>query len=428
MSFSHFPSRFHASIFRMWETVPAKRIAEALNLSQEVIEKVATDMGLPKQENMGEWDTKGYITTIRNLWYLLPYEQLLKVLGWTEERLAHVLKEEDFLYEKLGSFKPLCENITPPDTLSEEQERMLVGIKTTMKSYFTDVFHGEKPFCFFEQDEAVREGERTEVDDTIKMLFSYCGLYVDVLECDTAVSLPDALLAKYQSVGINAVWIHCCLYQLVEFPFNPERSKGWQDRQRRLKELVCRAESYGIKIFIYLNEPRSIPLDFFEQYPKMRGKTREHDAAICMSDPQVLNYLRESVYKLCSAVPEIGGFITITFGENLTHCKSKRLNIGIICQACKDYAPHHMALDIITAIYEESIRVNPRIKNIAWAHAWEVFLSDEQRYELIKVIPRDVIVMCTSEIPKPFCIGGVKGIAKEYSLAHPGPSELSAAS
>ena len=38
----------------------------------------------------------------------LPDEQLQKLLGWSEEKLAFHLREDDFLWIKLGSLKPSC--------------------------------------------------------------------------------------------------------------------------------------------------------------------------------------------------------------------------------------------------------------------------------------------------------------------------------
>ncbi len=51
----HFPSRFHAAVFRLWETVDVKRIALAIGTTEDIINKAATDMGLPKQRYTEKW-------------------------------------------------------------------------------------------------------------------------------------------------------------------------------------------------------------------------------------------------------------------------------------------------------------------------------------------------------------------------------------
>ncbi len=57
------------------------------------------------------------LTVIRRNWHLLPYDQLLALLGWTARQLAYTLREDDFLFIKLGSVKPPCEPLhlySPP--------------------------------------------------------------------------------------------------------------------------------------------------------------------------------------------------------------------------------------------------------------------------------------------------------------------------
>ena len=102
LELEHFPSRFHAAVFRLWETVSCQKLAEALGTTADVIKNTAEEMGLPEQKYIDKWEKRGYITTIKNAWHILPYEQLLTLLGWNEEQLATVLKEDDFLYIKLG--------------------------------------------------------------------------------------------------------------------------------------------------------------------------------------------------------------------------------------------------------------------------------------------------------------------------------------
>ncbi|MBR5880809.1 MAG: hypothetical protein IKZ16_03900 [Clostridia bacterium] len=91
MDLPHFPSRFHAAVFRLWETVPAERIAHSLALPLSAVQKAADEMGLPPQGDLSEWTARGYITTIRNAWHVLPYENLLPLLGWSEDQLATAL-------------------------------------------------------------------------------------------------------------------------------------------------------------------------------------------------------------------------------------------------------------------------------------------------------------------------------------------------
>ena len=98
----HFPTDFQAVIFRLWEMVPAKKIAEILNTSEQNIIISAENMGLNKQLHLDKWMERGYISILRAVWNLLPYEQICNLLDCNEEYLSYILKEDDYLGEKLG--------------------------------------------------------------------------------------------------------------------------------------------------------------------------------------------------------------------------------------------------------------------------------------------------------------------------------------
>lgn len=107
LEFSHFPTKHQAVIWRNWEMAPAKRLAAVLKTAEAEIVQAAREMGLRVPPVVDKkWLERGYITIIRNNWHLLPYEQLLQLLGWTPERLAYTLREDDFLWTKLGQLKP----------------------------------------------------------------------------------------------------------------------------------------------------------------------------------------------------------------------------------------------------------------------------------------------------------------------------------
>ena len=411
----HFPSHFHLAIFRLWETVSAEKIAITLDIPLNTVKKAAEDMGLKSQKYTEKWSNYGYITTIRNAWHLLPYEQLLPLLDMTEEQLAITLKEDDFLGTKLGGFKPYCEKIKP-EALNDLQKEKLKNIKNIMTSHFSDFFSQKAPFDFFND---VKMSFDSETTDNIRMIFSYCGLYANVLDKDINISFPDNLLKMYQSAGVNAVWIPAVLYQLVPFPFDKSYSDGFENRLNRLKELVLKASNYKIKVFLYLNEPRCMPMSFFEKHPKLKGRYNDSFGALCTSNPEILEYLRFGIRTLCEAVPDLGGFFSINCSENLTHCKSS--DSGTKCEKCKDIPTEKIIADILTAISEESRKVNPKIKTIAWDWEWDYFMSKEQIKTLIDFLPKEIIIQSNSEKQKPFSVGGITSNVNEYSMSVPGP-------
>lgn len=415
----HFSSRLHAAVFRLWECVPAERIACALGLELSYIQDVANSMGLPAQKVCADWMTRGYITVIRNAWHVLPYENLLRLLNWSEEQLANVLKEDDFFGEKLGGYKPYCEPIVPVE-LDGAQTEQLSRIRTLTKQHFADLFEGAAPFDFFR---AVREqGTPAKETEGLRMIYSYCGLYATALDRDISLSYPDALLASYRDMGVNAVWLPAVLYQLVPFPFDESYSKGWQQRQARLRELIGRAAKYGIKVYLYLNEPRCMPNAFFDAHPELLGRRDADYSALCTQHPAVMAYLRSSVRTLCQSVPGLGGFFVITCSENLTHCKSK--TVGEECPVCRDIPIENLVSQVLCAISEESRAVDPAIRTIAWTWAWDDFMTEQQMRACIDMLPPEMIIQSNSEALLPFERGGVRGQVRDYSISIPGPAPL----
>ncbi len=105
----HFPDRVAAFVWRNWNAVEPAKLAAILGTSVENVQAIADSMGLPPTTAVPpEMKTRGYITLLRRNWHLLPYDQLLQLVEMTPERLANSLREDDFLWIKLGSLKPAC--------------------------------------------------------------------------------------------------------------------------------------------------------------------------------------------------------------------------------------------------------------------------------------------------------------------------------
>jgi len=263
----------------------------------------------------------------------------------------------------------------------------------------------------------------------MRCIYPYSASYMNMLEDDAEIYLPDSLLNEYARVGVNAVWLPVLLYQLVEFPFAPEFSSGKEKRLSNLRNIVSRAAKYSIKIYLYLNEPRNMPLSIFENRPQMKGLQRGDNACLCVQDPEVTAYLTNGMETLCKSVPELGGFFFITQSENLTHCKSKPYQEGdIICDKCKDVPVNKLVQTVIAALSEGIRRGGPHMKAIFWDWAWKQpyhGFSPEQVEECIRSLPENTILMCQRESGIEICRGGVPIITGDYAISVDG---LSAAS
>ena len=253
------------------------------------------------------------------------------------------------------------------------------------------------------------------------MIYAFSGLYQRAFDIDSEEFLPDDQLKAYQELGINGIWTQGILSQLAEFPFDPAVSAGYEERLRRMRAMTERLDKYGIKLYLYINEPRYMPLSFFEKHPDIRGHIRGNGACLCTSTEKVQNYLKDSIESICRAVPLIGGFFTITRSENLTNCysHSDSKTRPCTCPRCKDRSMGEVIGELMGCFLDGARRVSPDIKVFTWSWKWGEFGED-----IIRHLPKEVIFISQSELDIPFEFGGVKGNVLDYSMSIIGPGEL----
>lgn len=424
VEYCYFPTRWQAVIWRNWGYIQAERIAAVLDTSCENIREAAKQLGLDADEPVNEqWEKRGFLTTIRDNWHLCTYEQILTLLNISDEELAFILKEDDFMWNKMGSMKPSVEapKYVP---LTEEELTQTKRIATLLKERFTAGF-GKRDNAFeFVQDFQMPLSESEVVvvpqeTGNLRMIYPYFALCGDALIDESIDPFPERILKKYADVGINGIWMHMVLYQLVEFPFEPSLSKGWEKRIESLRKLVAKAKKYGIGIYPYLNEPRGMSDAFFQKYPHLRGQQSGNFYAMCTSTKEVQDYLYQSVKKLFEMVPDLAGFFMITMSENLTNCYSKLGKREMECPRCKDREPWEVVAEVNNIMAKGAHDANPNAKVISWAWGWK----DDWAEKVVPLLTEGQILQCTSEEAMDFCIGGVEGRVADYTMSLCGPGE-----
>lgn len=429
----HFPDRLHTFIWRNWYLVPSDRIAKVVNSSEDNVRQIAFSMGLPEQPVISkEQIDRSYITIIKRNWHLLPYDQLLKLLDWTPEELDFILKEDDFLFVKLGREKPLCDSITykPPDAESKESEKYITNL---IKEEFPEGLEmpGEKLFDFIHDFDIVSDtikANQASSGQKIRFCYSYFALYGDPLSDTLLNPYPDGYLQQLAASGINGIWLPALLSKLAPFPWDHQLSSNYQLRLTNLGNLVKRAKRFGIGVYLYLNEPRSMPLSFFEKFPGLKGAEEGQFAALCTSNPEVRDYLTDAVALVCKAVPDIAGFLTITASENLTNCWSH--GNGNNCRRCNNRDPDKVIAEVNKAFFlgikkasatsgKRNIIKNGLPELIVWDWGWKDYWTKN----IISRLPKGVSLMCVSEWGIPIERGGVKSSVNEYCLSAIGPGD-----
>jgi hypothetical protein len=420
LEFTHFPDRLHAFVWRNWNVVPTERLAKVLETTPEKVRAVAASMGMPAEAPVPEaYKTRGYITIIRRNWHLLPYEQLLALLEMTPAQLAETLREDDFLWIKLGQLKPRCEPLkyAPP---TPEAAKRAAEIKQIVDEQFAAEWaEPEEPrFAFVEQLSKPRPGPITPArQEGLRYIYSYFALFGDPLLDPGLDPFPDGLLQRLADQGVNGVWLHVVLRQLAPGgPDFPEFGEGHETRLKTLAGLVQRAKRYGVNVYLYMNEPRAMPLAFFDRRPEMKGVVEGDHAAMCTSDPKVRRWMADALAHVFTAVPDLGGIFTISASENLTNCVS-HLYDNTTCGRCKARPAAEIVAEVNVTLAEGMRRSSPNAKMICYDWQWR----DEWIEPIHRRLPKDTYVLCVSEWSQPFTRGGVAGALGEYSMSVVGP-------
>lgn len=418
---NNFLTIWQTVIFRNYGFVPTERIAKVLKTSVETIDLEARRLGLKKFEKVCDFENQGYITIIRNNWFLLPYNQLCELLNFSEERLRFVLKEEDFLMYKLGEFKPKVKAVKYKP-LSQSAIRKTQKICDTIAKYYENGY-GEY-FNFFDSLKIDGKVEYKDTNST-RIIHGYITPCGDPFSVDSEVYMPDALLKSYASKGVNAVFVHGLLSSLSYYPFSPSKSVGFKSRREKLQGLVDRCLAYGIKVYLYINEPRYLEIEEFKKFPYLKGKVNGDFAALCFTEKEVQDYLYNAVKDLFTSVNGLGGVFTITMSENITHCKSRPE--GIECPKCKDVPPEVLCAQVNNVINSAIKDSGSGGELIANTWGWSKFSgwTKKQTDDAIKMLDKDIAVLAVSEFDLEIEKGGVKNRLTEYTLGNAGPSKVS---
>ena len=435
IAFPHFPTPFQSVIWRNWGLVPQERLCRILECTQEQLRDAAESLGLAPDLLMDPvWLKRSCNTIIRANWHLLQYDQLLTLLDWTADEFSNQLQWDDFLWLKLGLLKPDCERPVFRELTKDEKERTLWLRQVVQKHFPKDEMKKmPEPFKFYDGlpgGDLEKVSVATDAPDGLRLVYSYSARYGDPLLDPSLDPYPDSLLAALSKKRINAIYLQGVLTQLSPFDDLPEISAGYETRLKNLNMLIERAARFGIGVFLYLNEPRGFTREILRKHPELREKYSspmdpEFDTiGMCTSKPAVREHLRKGIRFIAERVPGLAGVFLIVCSENPTNCWSHAGAVATNCPECMKKGAPAVYADVFTMIAEALHSVNPKIKVLCWD--WG-FYRNEWKEKVIRLLPKDVSILCTSENNARTKIGGIENRIADYSISQPGPSEISMA-
>ena len=242
---------------------------------------------------------------------------------------------------------------------------------------------------------------------------------------------PDEYLNALAHCRINAIWVAGMFREILKSKVLPELTEEADERAlTKLAELTRRAARYGIRVFIFCMEPRSLPAShpLWDTYPELAGTTGgKSDSAIttlCCRHPLLQEYLRECLTRLWQKVPGLGGLIQIFAGERATSCRSVDDYIGPdgkICPRCTTISQGEALTDIINFQSHIIHEVAPGAHYLVWSYGLPEDAGDVKQYIYDNIDSRVVwIENFEHNLTREFF--GREIINEEYSLTLKGPS------
>ncbi|MCQ2392485.1 MAG: hypothetical protein MJ240_13800, partial [Kiritimatiellae bacterium] len=429
-----FPDALSAYVFRNWGLVEPQVLAETIGASAAEITAVAVEMGLsPTPTVSPRWRDMGYVTILRRNWHLLPYAQLMKLVGKTRRQMRYALVEDDYLGSKLGMPKPNCPRLVYTAAAAAAGRQARLRLRESLTADGVKIVDAaEVPrFSFLDNFGKLPHGASAQRNESarfdLRMIYPFSLDYGDPLADDDVASCPEGLVADLSARGVNAIWMHVVLSTLTTDARYPEFGRDAARHVANLRKLVARCAKWGVKVILYINEPRAQPAAFFTlaERAAMRGSVDDHNGLAycrCTRHPDTLRWLRDSLRQLFAAVPGLGGVFTITMSENATHCGSQYRNPDLVtCPRCRGRSIADLVVDVNRAIFEGVKAGSPAAHVIFNDTAWE--LVDDPLTTIVPRLPPEGRLVVWSEKYLPFTQGGLALKVNEYSISHPGPAE-----
>ncbi len=133
---------------------------------------------------------------------------------------------------------------------------------------------------------------------------------------------PDAYLNRLAHEGMNGLWLSVEWKDVTKTSFRAPSP----DRERRLAKLrrtVEKCARYGIKVWLYSNEP----VGFFsaddlmlQAHPDLAGAGGPSRRYVCPNSKAGQQFIYESTRSIFSQVSGLGGLINISLGEHGSSC------------------------------------------------------------------------------------------------------------
>ncbi len=246
---------------------------------------------------------------------------------------------------------------------------------------------------------------------------------------------PEEYLNRLMHEGSNAVWIYTRFSDLLPSSIITEYGKGYEKRIAKLNGVIEKCRKYGIGVYVFAIEPKSIDDALAEKYSDMVGaKAGDGKSyAFCCSSERGKAYCYEAGKKLTQLCPKLRGLISITYGERATSCSSNIIGASMLytdgksrtsnCPRCGKKKNGEVLALALEALKSGTREVNPDFEVISWTYGHRIWeMNDILDY--VDYAPNDVMLMQNFEDLLYQEQLGKTRLAEDYWLSCVGPSSM----
>ena len=246
---------------------------------------------------------------------------------------------------------------------------------------------------------------------------------------------PDGYLRKLMHDGVNAIWVYEDLDQIVSSKRIEEFGKDRERRIRKLNALTEKCARYGVKVYLFMIMPMSLQEstmrnrygNLSEKYPQVQGNTWRGPAGFCTYSEFGEKYLSEAIEDLVRSAPNLGGIMSITFGERVTSCGNTWPDLegvwGNTCPYCQGKSRMEIVAHTIEIIKKSIEKVNPEMEFISWTYGHRG-QPLEVIGEYVDRCPENVAMLQNFEDGGRVTQLGKTRFALDYYLCYAGPSDM----
>ncbi len=243
---------------------------------------------------------------------------------------------------------------------------------------------------------------------------------------------PEEYLNRLAHEGVNGLWLTMYFQDLPSSLF-PKHGAQAEIRFAKLRKTVERCARYGIRIYVFLSEPKLVSAYRYHIHPEEAAAYPDLNQTghTCLSSGAGKRYMRESVRRLFEAVPRLGGVINIMLGEDNGSCVAYHTQTGgwntWKCPLCAQRDDADVFVETAEIFAEEIHRVNPDAVYIGWFYAPAQRDGGDFNRRLSRIAerwPDNATLMFNFESGAYGLQLGKRRVVFDYSLAFVGPSEL----